>query len=236
MRRSPPRPPTIGGVDVASKPFRDLTLGGFVDRLASAEPVPGGGSASAVAASLGAALVAMVAALSEDRPRYAEHAATHRAAGTEGRALATQFLDLADRDADAYAGFAMALKLPKETTDEKTARSAALRSAARIAAEVPLTCVEACYDLVAAAERLAGRSNANASSDLAVATLLGEAAARGAAANVLVNLPSVADEDFASAMAARVERLLADIASLGAATRAVVNSGEARPPIPATDA
>jgi formiminotetrahydrofolate cyclodeaminase len=178
----------------------------------------------------------MVAALSTDRPRYAAHAATHARAAMTGHELADRFLDLADRDSDAYAGFSGALKLPKETDDERVVRSAAVRSAARTAAEIPLECVQACRELVAAAERLAGRSNANASSDLAVATLLGEAAARGAAANVLVNLPSVGDDAFATDMTERVDRLLAEIEAVGAATRAVVASGDARPPIAPTDA
>ena len=194
--------------------------------------MPGGGSASAVAASLGAALVAMVAALSAGRPKYAEHEAVHAAAGARGRELADRFLDLADSDADAYAGFAAALKLPKESDDERAARTSALRAAARTAAEVPLACVEACRELVAATEMLAGRSNANASSDLSVASLLGEAAARGAAANVLVNLPSVADDAFAARASSRVDTLLAEIGRLAAGTRAVVESGEARAPLP----
>jgi formiminotetrahydrofolate cyclodeaminase len=221
-------------VDTAAQPFRDLTLGGFVGRLASADPVPGGGSASAVAASLGAGLVAMVAALSVDRPKYAEHAAAHRIAGARGRELADRFLDLADRDSEAYAGFSAALKLPKDTDADRAIRTTALRAAARVAAEVPFACVEACRELVAAAELLAGRSNANASSDLVVASLLGEAAARGAAANVTVNLPSVGDDAFAADMTTRVERLLGEIATLGAATRAIVGSGATRDPIRST--
>ncbi len=218
-------------METGSQRFRDLTLGDFAEELASAAPVPGGGSASAVAASLGAGLVTMVAALSTDRPRYAAHAATHADAGARGRELVDRFLTLADRDSDAYAGFAAALKLPKDTDEERLARSAALAAAARVASEVPMACVEACLELVEAADMLAGRSNVNAASDLGVASLLGEAAAQGAAANVLVNLPSVGDDAFAADMSGRVDRLLTEVASTARRIREVVAAGEARAPL-----
>ena len=150
-------------METESQPFRQMSVADFVGHLASSEPVPGGGSASAVAAALGAGLVAMVAALSAGRPKYAQHEATHATAGAIGRELSDRFLALADEDSEAYAGFSAALKMAKETEPERTARSAALQSAARVAAEVPLACVEACRELVLAAEMLAGRSNANAS-------------------------------------------------------------------------
>jgi formiminotetrahydrofolate cyclodeaminase len=213
--------------------FRDLTLGDFVEALASAEPVPGGGSASAVAASLGAGLVAMVASLS-DRPKYADHSELHRASIATGRRLASRFLDLADEDADAYAEFAAAMKLPRDTDEERIARKAALSVAARRAAEVPLRTVEACLELVATAESLVGRSNANASSDLDVATLLGEAAARGAAANVLINLPSVDDDSFSGEATARVMGVLDSIEEIVATVHAGVRSGETRRPLAST--
>ena len=213
--------------------FGELTLAAFIDRLASDAPVPGGGSASAVAASLGAGLVAMVASLSRDRPKYAAHTGLHDQAIGVGRELATRFLDLADQDSAAYAAFSASLKLPRETDTERERRSAAMSDAARRAAEVPLAIVEACLELVAIAESLVGRSNANASSDLNVAALLAEAAARGAAENVLVNLPSVADDRYRGETTARVVGLLDAIEELAAAIHEGVHGGEARDPLPA---
>ncbi|HEX8940381.1 MAG TPA: cyclodeaminase/cyclohydrolase family protein [Candidatus Limnocylindrales bacterium] len=214
-------------------PFRDLTVSQFVERLASPEPVPGGGSASAIAAALGAGLVSMVAQLSRGRERYAAYEATlERALGTGDR-LARRFPELADEDAAAYAAFAAALKLPRETAEEQAARRAALQAAARGAAEAPLACVEACLDLATAAESLAGRSNRNASSDVAVAALLAQAAGHGAAANVLTNLPAIGDDELGDRLTRRVEALLQAIDDLADRTQEVVAAGELRDAEPA---
>lgn len=211
--------------------FRDLTIDEFTSRLASSDPVPGGGSASAVAGALGASLVTMVASLTTGRPKYADHEPMLAWALETGRRLSDRFLALADEDAEAYAGFASALKLPRETDDEIAVRIGAMRTAARRAAEVPLSCVEACLDLVEAADALAGRSNPNAASDVDVAALLGEAAARGAAANVLINLPATGDTALEGTMTARVTTLLAAIEDLASQAHHAVASGATRDPL-----
>jgi methenyltetrahydrofolate cyclohydrolase len=211
--------------------FGDLTVAAFVDQLASAAPVPGGGSAAAVSGSLAAALVTMVASLSEGRPAYAAHAALHAVAIVDGRALAQRFLALADEDAEAFASYARALKLPRATDVERELRGAAIRQAARGAAEVPFRTIGACAEVAALAEALAGRSNRNAASDLAVAALLAVAAAESAAANVAVNLPAIGDEPMARDLSARTDGLMREIREVGDRARALVAAGEEREPV-----
>jgi formiminotetrahydrofolate cyclodeaminase len=211
--------------------FRDLTIDEFASRLASSDPVPGGGSASAIAAALGASLVTMVASLTTGRPKYVDHEPMLALALETGRRLSERFLAIADEDAVAYAGYSAALKLPRETEAEISTRTQVMQTAAREASEAPLRCLEACLDLVGAAEALAGRTNPNAASDVDVAALLGEAAARGAAANVLINLPSTGDPEYEGATTARVTELLAAIADVATRAHQVVASGERREPL-----
>lgn len=216
--------------------FGDLPLNAFIDRLASSDPVPGGGSASAVAGSVAAALVTMVTSLSTGRPKYEIHEALYEWTALEGQRLSERLLALADEDAAAYGVFAAARKQPRDTDAEREARAAALQAAARVASEVPMLCLEACRDVVVAAEALAGRSNVNAASDVLVAALLGEAAAGGAAANVRINLPSVGDDAFAADLTARVDGLLHETTRLAARAREVVASESPRDPLPAVAA
>ncbi len=209
--------------------FRDLTVDQFISLLASAEPVPGGGSAAAVAGSLGGALVAMVASLSAGRPKFAEHERLLTEARAAGLLLADRFLTLADEDAAAFAGFGVAMKMPRDTEDEKAARAKALQAAARAATEAPYRTVEACLQLALEAESMAGRSNKNASSDLEVAGLMAVAAARSAAANVFINVPAMGDDTTAQDMLARTEEMVDDVERLASRIREIVRGGETRP-------
>jgi formiminotetrahydrofolate cyclodeaminase len=217
---------------VQAASFRDLTLVQFGDLLASKEPVPGGGSASAVAASLAASLVAMVATLSQNRPKYADHAALHELAIPAATRLSKELLDIADEDAAAYAACAFALKLPREAFADKEFRDQQVKATAQVAAEVPLRCVEHCRQVLILTEALAGRSNVNASSDLRVAALLAEAAGHGAAENVLVNLPLIGENEWTRATEVRVRELLVEISALKDTVHEVVASGERRAALP----
>jgi len=174
----------------------------------------------------------MVASLSEGRPKYAEHAALHTEAIASGNALADRFLALADEDADAYAGYGYAMKMPRDTDEQRDARSAAIRAAAYKSSMAPFRTVQACLEMVAVAEALAGRSNKNASSDLEVASLMAVAASHAAAANVFINLPSIGDEGVARDLLARTEALVDEIDRAAARTREAVRSGDSRDPLP----
>ena len=211
--------------------FRDLTVDQFISALSSGAPTPGGGAAAAIAGSLGGALVAMVASLSEGRPKYADHQALLLEATASGQELADRLLNLADEDAAAFDGFGVAMRMPRETDEEKVARTQAMHAAARAATEAPFKTVQACLEVAAIAEAMAGRSNKNASSDLEVAGLMAVAAARAAAANVYVNLPSMGDEAIAGELLVRTGAIVDEVERLSSRTREIARSGEARPPL-----
>jgi formiminotetrahydrofolate cyclodeaminase len=173
----------------------------------------------------------MVAALSEGRQKYAQHATLYAEVGPSARALAERMLTLADEDAAAYAGYGAALKLPKETPEQQERRRRAIRQAARDSSAVPFRTVGACQEIVQLAGALAGRSNRNASSDLVVSCLLAVAAARAAAANVYENLPAIEDEPTAQDLLSRTEALVDEIDRLADQTREVVRGREPLEPL-----
>ncbi len=206
------------------------SLAEFTGALASEQPTPGGGAAAAVAGALAASLTAMVVRLSLDRPRYAEYSALHREALDAADAARAHFLALADEDAEAYDTFRSARRMPHETEAEDAVRAEATRAAARQATDVPLAIVKACHAQISLVERLAGRTNLNVASDLEVAALLLESAARSAGANVAANLGSVGDEGFAGAMSAELSQRLQQIQSTTDRARERVAKGSLRPP------
>ncbi|WP_396205191.1 glutamate formimidoyltransferase [Gemmatimonas sp.] len=191
------------------------TVDGFMSRVASADPTPGGGSVAAHAGALGAALAQMVAGLTMGKQMYAavEEEMKHisRQAGTLRRAL-TQ---LVERDAASYAAVRAAHHLPKETAAEQAARANAIRTALIHAAEVPLESARTAVEVAALAAALAERGNSNAVSDACVAALMAEAACKAAVLNVRINVASLDDDGTErSATLASEARTLLDAAAM----------------------
>lgn len=196
------------GAQTKTPQLVDLTLVQFADALGSAEVAPGGGSASALAGALGAALAMMVAGLTLGREKYAAYQGEMLDVQTRAGILKTRLLALVDADTEAYNQVMAAYRLPKDTEVQKTERASAIQAALRIATEVPLSTAEACVEALDLSGQAAARGNRNAASDAAVAALLAHASLRGAARNVRINLGSLEDEAFRAHAANRAAALL----------------------------
>jgi len=215
-----------------SSPLPELSLRSYSDLLASDAPVPGGGSASAVAASLGASLLAMVARLSQGRERYASFASTIDRALEAADAARLRLLELAQEDAAAYRHLVEVRAAARDSGQRSAEGVRAVQDAAREAARVPMAIVRECYKVMEHVDRMAGRSNLGAASDLDVAARLLEAAARGAGANVIVNLPAMGDERLADSMLGELEARTHELESAVARVASQVRSQALRPPEP----
>ena len=173
----------------------DLSVSDFVGRLATDDPVPGGGSASALAGAMAAGLVHMVVELTAGRPAAAEHEPRLAEIRDAAAGLQAELLRLAEDDAVAYASVVAARRLPKETDEERAVRRTRIEVAVRAATRAPLEVALHSTEVLALAEALATIGNRNAVSDVGVAGLLAAAAIRGAALNVEINVPSLLDGD-----------------------------------------
>lgn len=182
----------------------DLTLRAFSNELASEAPVPGGGSAAAYAGALGAALAAMVARIAAKK----SDDAGLREYTSEMDNLRSDFLRLVDDDSAAYARVAEAMRMPKSNDDEKKARAERMQVALLAASRVPLEVTKTSRRLLDACERGLEKAPAAAVSDVGVGALMAEAALRGAAMNVMINLASVKDRAQVKALSEDLDRAI----------------------------
>jgi glutamate formiminotransferase / formiminotetrahydrofolate cyclodeaminase len=179
------------------------TLDGWLDELAGPTPVPGGGSAAALAGALAAALVAMVARLTVGRKAHAAVEPQATAIAAEADRLRAELRRLVDEDAAAYASVGRAYKIPKADASRTAAIDAALVGAATTPAEVAKRAARV-LELAGEIERIGNR---NAVSDARVAAMLARAAIDGAAENIRVNVAALSDPRLGKALAQDAERL-----------------------------
>ena len=188
----------------------ELTVRSFANLLGSDAPAPGGGSAAALTGSLGSALVAMVNALTIGRKKYADYQELSQESFEKASALKNSFLSAMEKDTEVFNEFSAAMAMPRETPEEKAARSAAMQAALKLCIESPLHMMELCHEAVKLADSSFGKTNANALSDLGVAALMLGTAVQGAWLNVLINLGSLKDEEAAVGFRTKGEELLND--------------------------
>ena len=186
----------------------DKSVSNFLDELASNAPAPGGGSVAALSGALGAALVSMVCNLTLGKKGYEQVQGDINDLLSQSEALRQRLTDLLEEDIKAYTGYSKAAKMPRETDEEKSARSEAMLAALKVATDVPLGIAEAAVEVMDLCMPAAEKGNKWAVSDAGVAVLMAEAALRSAALNVLINLGTLKDEAFVADRRAKLEGLL----------------------------
>jgi formiminotetrahydrofolate cyclodeaminase len=187
---------------LSEAPFTDL-----LERFAAQTPTPGGGSASALAGAVGAALLAMVAGLARTRTGSPEERAALDRTRTQLERGYVHLREQIDRDSEAYDAVSVAYRLPKGTDEEKRTRKNAIQDALRGAIEVPLDVMRATH---AAAEQgvvVAEHGSHAASTDVAVGIELLKAASRGGALNAGINLEGIHDVGYADGVRQEVRKL-----------------------------
>jgi methenyltetrahydrofolate cyclohydrolase len=179
--------------------LNSLSVSKFLDETASNSPAPGGGSVSALAASLGAALTSMVCRLTMKRDTNVAIQIELESVLIKSERLRAKFTALIDEDTNAFKKVIAAYRLPKETTEQNAQRTAAIQAAYKEATVVPLQLLELCAEAVALLNIVGEKGNKNSLSDAGVAVLMLGAACEGAAINVRINLAGITDLAFVEA-------------------------------------
>jgi methenyltetrahydrofolate cyclohydrolase len=196
----------------------------FLDRLASGDPTPGGGSAAAVMGAAGAALVSMVCNVSIGKKGYEAAEPELRAVLESSEALRRRLQAMVEDDVAAFDGLMAAYKLPKATEHEKATRADAIQASLERATRVPLDCARACGAVIALSRRAGEHGYRHVISDAGVGVSAAHAALRSAALNVFINAPALKDRAFAAQAVDEIESLLRSSATESEAIYALVRA------------
>jgi formiminotetrahydrofolate cyclodeaminase len=191
--------------------IKDKSIQIFLDELASKSATPGGGSVSALMGVQSAALTSMVCNLTIGKPKYAGVETEMQDLLQKSEALREKLTGLIKADVDVFNRLMAAYGLPKETDEEKSARSEVIQAVLKTATEVPLECARACSEAIELSHRAANKGNLGVISDAGVAVMAGYGGLKSAALNVYINTGSLKDRCFAEAKLAELEVILTDV-------------------------
>ncbi len=187
--------------------MRSLSLEEFTAELGSSSPAPGGGSASALAGALAASLSSMVANLTVGKKGYEDEFEAMKGIAVQAQRLREDLLTLIDTDAESFNEFLRALRLPKDSAQEKLYRTQCMQQALKRSSEIPMQIAQKSFALFPLAHTLLLHGNQNAVTDAAVSVMLARTAVLGALLNVRINLQSIKDESFVADMTAQADTL-----------------------------
>ncbi len=176
--------------------IKDQPIQKFLDELASKASTPGGGSAAAIMGAMGAALISMVANFTAGKKGYEDVDAEARSILDNSEDMRHRMTDMIKADVDVFNRVMGAYGLPKDTDDQKAARTMEIQAALKEATDVPLACAKLAAEVIKLSKPIAEKGNKNVISDAGVAVLAGQAALRSAALNVYINIGGIKDEAF----------------------------------------
>jgi len=185
----------------------NLKVQDFIKEVASDSPAPGGGSVAALSCSLGAGLISMLANLTINKKGYEEVTDKMKEIALMSSSAADLFLKVIDADTKAFEAFMDTLKMPKDTDEQKAARSAAIQGASKGITLVPLQLAKDAATLIDTCDYVIEVGNKNAASDGAVALTMLRSGILAAIFNVRINLGGIKDEDFVKKVADEVNEI-----------------------------
>ncbi len=188
--------------------IKDQSIQFFLDELASKSATPGGGSVSALMGAQSAALTSMVCNLTIGKPKYAEVEAEMQALLQKSEALREKLTGLIKSDVEVFNRLMTAYGLPKETDEEKAARTEAIQTVLKAATQVPLDCARACAEAIDLSRCAANIGSIGVISDAGAAVMAGYSGLKSAALNVYINTGSLKDRSFAEAKLLELETIL----------------------------
>lgn len=194
--------------------LKDLKITEFIDKTAGSDPVPGGGSISALCGTISAALTQMVAQLTIGKKKYVEVEEEMKEIAQKAEGILNELVLDIDRDSDAYNMVFDAFKLPKETDEEKAKRSDAIQEATKHAALVPMDVAKKTFSLLPLIQAVVEKGNQNAITDGCVAMMCARTAVLGALLNVRINLGSLKDEAFVTNLATEAKKMEEEVQSI----------------------
>lgn len=191
----------------------------FMDELSTDSPAPGGGSVAALCGSLGSALCSMVANLTFGKKGYEGYSDEMTEIAEKAQILKDNFLELVERDTDAFNEVMSSMKLPKNTEEEKRIREEKMQEATKKATLIPLETLRKTEEIVKLAEILAEKGNKNSISDAGVAAINAITAAEGSYMNVIINLAGIRDKEFKEKINKEAEKILNNVKKKGGEVR-----------------